>query len=247
MTAAFAESVDRRVLGGFVFVDGITGAPVEKPLAVISPVLRVKGNSGGIYAIFDGPGFRALTTQFVPITLWPAPSKFEITVIDPSGAYLARRAQIEAPRMLTGMAAAQRVDIYPGPGAGVEANWAVARVSVRSNAGAALPYAVVRVLLASDASVMATGVADARGEALLAVVGLGIQVSSSATDPVMDQTTAVTVQAWFDPGVLTKPKGWIPNPDDMLGNLASPSLKTGMQPGALGARQTMFANITISV
>jgi hypothetical protein len=247
VTPRLLESVDRRVLGGFVFVDGITSESVERPLTVNSGALVVRGNRSGVYAIFDGPGFRALTNQFTPVLPWPPPQNFEITVTDPTRRYLARRAQIQAPQVLTGAAAPQQVRLYPSAGSTVEVNWAVVRASVRSGAGAALPFSVVRVLLASDSSVMATGVADERGEALLAVRGMGLQVSSSATDPVTDQTTPVTIQAWFDPSVLTRPLGWIPNPDDILENLANPALKTGTQAEALGARQTIFASITISV
>ena len=248
MTPGFAESVDRRVLGGFVFIDGITDQFVDAPLAVISPQLQVKGNRNGVYAIFDGPGFRQLTTQFIPATPWPAPQNFEISVSDASLRYLPRRAQIQAPQVLTGVAAPQQVRLFPGPGSVVEPNWAVVRASIRSAAGAGLPFAVVRVSKTADDSVMATGVADRRGEALLAVVGLGIQVSSSATDPVTETTTGVTIQAWFDPSVLDRPRGWIPNPDDLLNNLANASLKTGSTTGgALGARHTLIAGITISV
>jgi hypothetical protein len=240
------ESVDRRVLGGFVFVDAITQASIESPLPVTSDQLRLKVNRSGVYAIFNGPGFSALTDQLIPSTPWPALQNFEITVQDPSLRYLARRAQIQAPQELTGAFAPQKISLYPSPSSAMEANWAVLRVSVKSNAGAPLPWAVVQVLLA-DHTVAATGVTDTRGEALLAVAGLGIQVTSHATDPVTEATTPVTIQAWFDPAVLTQPADWVANPDDILNNLANPALKTGTQTGAMGARQTLIVSITISV
>jgi hypothetical protein len=246
MTPGFMESVDRRVLGGFVFVNAITSNSIEAPLPVTAGQLALKVNHSGVYAIFNGPGFNPLTNEFIPNTTWPAAQNFEISVTDPSLHYLARRAQIQAPQSLTGVFTPQHVLLYPSPSSAVEPNWAVVRASVASNAGAPLPWAVVQVLL-SDHSVAATGMTDARGEALLAVMGLGIQVSSTATDPVTEATTTVTVQAWFDLATLTQPPGWVPNPDDILGNLANPSLKTGTQTGALGARQTLFARITISV
>ncbi|HEY2383506.1 MAG TPA: hypothetical protein VGK48_20220 [Terriglobia bacterium] len=246
MTPGILESVDRRVLGGFIFVDAITNSSIENPLPVTSAQLAVKVNRSGVYAIFNGPGFTALTNQFIPATPWPAAQTLEISVSDPSLRYLARRAQIQAPQSLAGVFTPQQVPLYPGPSGPVELNWAVVRVSVASNAGVPLPWAVVRVLLA-DNSVAATGMTDTRGEALLAVTGLGIQVTSTATDPVTESATSVTVQAWFDPGMLTQPQGWIPNPDVMLGNLSNPSFKTGTQTGALEARETLYAQITISV
>jgi hypothetical protein len=246
MTPGVLETVDRRVLGGFMFVDASTGQPIDAPVTVASSQMKVRANHSGIYAIFDAPGFRALTTQFIPTTPWPALQNFEISVSDASLRYLPRRAQVQAPRVLTGVAAPQPVPLFPGPGSTVEPNWAVVRVSVRSNANASLPFSVVRVIQAPN-TVMATGMADQRGEALLAVVGLGLQVSSTDTDPVTETTTAVTIQAWFDPSVLDRPKGWIPNPDDILDNLANPALKTGSMTGAIGARHTLIAGITISV
>jgi len=242
----FAESVDRRVLGGFVFVDAITNESIPSLLQVTSEQLRVKANHSGIYAVFNGPGFAPLTNQFIPSGTWPPPGNFEIAVSDPSLRYLARRAQIQAPQKLTGVVSPQAVRLYPGPAAIVEANWAVVRVSVTSSTGTELPWCFLQVIRA-DNSVAATGLSDARGEGLLAVVGLGLQVTSTATDPVTEATTPVTIKAWFDPSVLTQPAGWVPDPDDISGNLANPALKTGTFAGALGARQTLFAGITISV
>ena len=246
MTLRVMESVDRRLLGGFVFIDAITSTAIESPLPVTSNQLQLKANRSGVYAIFNGPGFNALTNEFIPNTPWPPLQKFEIAVQDTSLRYLGRRAQIQAPQDLTGVFTPQQVPLYPSPSATVETNWAAVRVSVKSNASAPLPWAVVQVLL-SDHTVAATGMADSRGEALLAVTGLGIQVTSHATDPVTEATTPVTVQAWFDPGVLNQPKDWVPDPDDILGNLGNPSLKTGTQTGALGARQTLVVGITISI
>jgi hypothetical protein len=95
--------------------------------------------------------------------------------------------------------------------------------------------------------VAATGMTDSRGEALLAVPGLGVQVSADASGAVTEITIPVTVQAWFDPTVLTQPTGWIPNPDDILSKLSSAALKTGKISGALGGQQILFAAISISV
>ncbi len=243
---AFSESVDRRVLGGFVFVDAITRESIPTPMQVLSDQLHLKANRSGIYAVFNGPSFAPFTNEFLPTGTWPAPQNFEIAIIDPNLQYLARRAMIQAPQKLVGTVTPQAVPLYPGPGSTVEANWAVVRASVRTSAGAPLPWCFLQVIR-SDSSVAASGVSDTRGEALLAVVGLGIQVTSNATDPVTEATMPVTVKAWFDPGVLTQAKGWIPNPDDISGNLTNPALKTGTSAGALGARQTLFASITISV
>lgn len=243
----FTESVDRRVLGGFVFVDAITGASVVDPLAVTSTSLQLQANRSGVYAIFDAPGFSGLITQFNPAAAgWPAPQSFEITVQDPSLRYLTRRAQVQAPQSLTSVFSPQKVPLYASPSAVLAPNWAVVRASVTGSDNSGLPWAAVKVLK-SDNTSAATGMTDARGEALLAVMGLGVQVSANASGAVTEITIPVTVQAWFDPSVLQQPAGWIPNPDDILGNLSNAALKTGTQTGVLGAGQILKALIPISI
>jgi hypothetical protein len=244
--AGFLETTDRRVLGGFVFVDAITRETVLAPLAVTSRTLRVRANRSGVYAIFDAPGSSRLTTQFNPPAAgWPAGQSFEVTVRDPNLRYLARRANVQAPQGLTAVLTPQQVNLYAGPSAVLAPNWAVIRVSVTGSAGKGLPWAALHVIR-SDNSVAAAGVTDARGEAVLAVTGLGVQVSADASGAVTETTIPVTVQAWFDPSVLVQPPGWIPNPDDMLGNLSNASLKSGTQTGALGAGHILYAAITIA-
>jgi hypothetical protein len=246
LSARFSESIDRRVLGGFVFVDAITGASIVDPLKVTSTILQLRLNRSGVYAIFDAPGFVAQTNQFIPAAPWPAVQSFEVTARDPSLRYLARRAQVQAPQSLTGVFSPQQIPLYASPSAVLAPNWAVVRASVTGSAGNALPWAVLQVIK-SDNTVAAAGMTDARGEALLAVMGLGVQVSANASGAVTETTIPVTVQAWFDPSVLQQPAGWIANPDDILGNLSNASLKTGKLSGTLGAGQVLLAPITISV
>jgi len=240
------ESVDRRVLGGITFTDAITNTAVLSALSIRSSLLQLQPNRSGVYVVFDGPAFHGLTLEFNPAPAsWPPPQSFEVTVQDPSLNYLGRRVQIQAPQPLTSTAP-QTVALYPAAAARTEPNWAVIRASVTGTSGAGLPWAVVQAIK-SDNTVAATGVTDARGEALLAVPGLGIQVSADGSGSVTEVTIPVTVQAWFDPTVQAQPAGWVPNPDDILGNLSNPQLKTGKTTGALGPQQTLFAKITIAV
>ncbi len=94
-----SENVDRRVLGGIQCVDAITNGSILDPLVVSSPQLTLRPNRVGIYVIWDGPGFHALTT-FVPPSPWPAPTSFEISIEDPSFRYLPRRSNIQVPQPL---------------------------------------------------------------------------------------------------------------------------------------------------
>jgi hypothetical protein len=257
------EFSDRRTLGGVQCIDAITSASIVDPLMVSSPVLLLRPNLSGVYAIMDGPQFHQFTTEFIPAS-WPSPSNFEITILDPSNRYLPRRSVIQVPQPLpTNPPPAtppftassqqvisygpQQVTLYRGPAAPLGLNWAVVRVSVMSNANppVALPWAVLQIL--NGATVMTTGVSDANGEALLAIAGLGLQVSTSPGGPVTEVTTAFTVKAWFDPASLTQSADWVPNPDIILQSLGSASWKTGSAAIQIGPGQTVYAPLTVSM
>ena len=245
--AAISDLQDRRVLGGVVFVDSITQTSIVDRLAVTSADLTLRPNRSGVYAIFNAPGFSALTSEFAPAAAgWPDAQSFEIAVSDPSRRYIARRARVQAPQPLAAAFTPQRVALYAGPSQALAPNWAVVRASVTASDGRPLPWTILQ-LVKSDNSIIATGMTDARGEAVLAVMGLGVQVSANASGSVTEVTIPVTVKAWFDPGAFQQAPGWLPNPDDILANLASNSLRQGQQSGALGSGQTLLAAISISV
>jgi hypothetical protein len=139
--------------------------------------------------------------------------------------------------------------MYPSPAAVIGPNWASIHASVTrqgTNPAQGLPWAILRVVRNSDHAVIATGQTDANGEALIAVVGLKAQANPSGHGPVTITTVAATVTALFDPGVLTKPAGWIPNPDDILSNPANPALKSNSQPVQLGPGQEVSMKFSIT-
>jgi hypothetical protein len=267
------ESVDRRILGAFVCVDAFTRSFVANAMSVTAPRWVVKPNQSGIYVIFDGPGFDFLTTQFLPSGTWPGPTSFEVTLQDPSRGYLPRRVNVKAPLEVPAIPPApagsptnpaaiaalhdpttvfdpQQISLYPAPSAPIGPNWAVIHASV-SRAGMTpiqpLRWAVVQVTRDSDGSVLATGQADASGEALLAVIGLKVEANTSGTGPVTLSTVAVTVKAYFDPKVLSQPANWIPNPDDILNNLSNPTLKSSSQSVPLGSGQELPMSFAIAI
>jgi hypothetical protein len=261
------ENIDHRVLGGLQCVDAITQQSIVSPLKVSSPQLLIRPNLSGVYAVWDGPNMRNLTT-FIPPSPWPNPAPFEVSIVDPSFFYLPRRGTIQVPQPLPVTPPAptlpltasssqaitygpQQMNLYRGPSASVAPNWAVVRASVTNNAipPVRLPWAVLQVVQISGATttVLATGIADPNGEALLAVPGLGLQVSSSPGGPVTEITTAATVQAWFDPTNLSQPPGWLPDPDLILTNLSSSAWKTASAPIQFGPGQTVLVPLMVSV
>jgi len=241
------ESVDRRILGAFVCVDAITGNSIVPAIPVSAPQWTVKPNLSGVYVIFDGPGFDAQTDEFLPTGTWPAPATFEVTLQDPSGRYLPRRANVKAPLAVpvipppmptpTGVFAPQKVALYPTPAASTGPNWAVLHASVTDNGTPpkGLRWAVLQAVQTSD------------GEPLLAVIGLTGQVNVSGGGPVTVSTVPVTVTAYFDPGIKNEPADWIPNPDDILGNLSNPALVSSSQSVQLGSGQEISLAFVLAV
>ncbi|MGA6972452.1 MAG: hypothetical protein WBY93_12525 [Candidatus Binatus sp.] len=141
----------------------------------------------------------------------------------------------------------QDVYLYPTPAAPVAPNWALIRASVVSSANppAPLPWTVIQV--SGVGNPPPTAITNQAGEALIAIPGLGLELSSSSTGSVTETTTPATITAWFDPSVLSQPAGWVANPDDILTNLSSAQWKSASQSVQLGPGQTVYANLTISL
>jgi hypothetical protein len=256
LLAGVVENVDRRVLGAFRCVDSITGASVQITPVVNSPVLKIRQNHSGIWVIFNGPGFAAVSDDFLASGTYPPPAPFVVTINDPSGTYLSRQATLQVPAPLTPVSDPasifnpRSIILYATAGLPVGQNWAVVRASVvrsATNPPQGLGSALVRVTRTSDSTVLATGMTDARGEALVAVPGIGVRASSNASGAVLEATTAVTVAAFFDPAILTQPAGWLPDPDMLLANLGGAGIKTASQAAQLGAGLSISLSFSISV
>jgi hypothetical protein len=116
------EVVSRRILASFVCFDAITGSSVRRPMKVSADGWAIAPNHSGTYIVYDGPGLRNLTTQFVPSSTWPAASMVEVTLQDPLRAYLPRKVKIRAP---------QSVPVIPAAPSGSESNPAAAGGAVR--------------------------------------------------------------------------------------------------------------------
>jgi len=172
------------------------------------------------------------TTTTPPVTTTPAPTT------------TAQSAASQLPPVST----PQTVVMYPSPAAPISPNWAIVRVSVTNSATPPqpLPGAVVQISGATTSPL--TGVTNSLGEALLAVPGLGWKVSSNSGGAVSEVTTAATISAWCDPTLLSKPAGWISNPDDILNNLSSSNWKSAPPTAVqLAPGQTVFVTLTISM
>jgi len=267
------ESVDRRVLGAFQFQDVVTGNSVLDNLAVAALPLLVRPNRCGIYVIFNAPGFADLTGQFDPPLPGPKAGTFEISVQDPSRRYLPRRVKLQVPQNLPAaidpskpfdpgkvlsdprvIFNPQAVPLYPSPAAPVAPTWAAIHISVvRSGIVplTGLPWCAVQVTHPDNGGktkVLATTVTDARGEGLLAIPGLGPEISGSETGAVTKSNVSITITAGYDPSIaIPPPDTWVPNPDEIISKLGGGSLKTASLDDEIAPGQTLNRTLAISV
>ncbi len=247
------EAVDRRVLGGFRCVDSLAGKTVTDQLAVTSSGLTVRPNRAGIWVVFNAPGLALPADDFLAGGPWPAPQPFLIQVRDLAGRYLPRQATLPLPATLppslgaNSLFSPQVVTLFAGPAMTAGANWATLHISaVHTQTGQGLPYAIVQAKAASDGTVLATGMTDSRGEALIAIPGLGVRASDSSAGAVMQALTMVTAEVFFDPSVLARPTAWLPDPDQQLLHLNDPSVFNATQTAQLGSGISQPLSFSIS-
>ncbi len=211
------ERAERRVLGALRCVDATTRVAIEQPILVeithAKGGARVLRNRRGLYVISEAPTLEAHSAAFTqpPASPGNGARRFKATLRDPSSRYLPRLADLALPRDADPTHAEQpgslfqpiEIALYPSSAAPVAANWAVLRVSLSdSGSGAALGGALLRV--SKDGAVLARGITDWRGEALLPVRGVPVTTWSDAPDAVVVSEIEVEVEAIFDPARGTR-------------------------------------------
>ncbi|PYP59204.1 MAG: hypothetical protein DMD40_03715 [Gemmatimonadetes bacterium] len=215
------DLLDRRVLGGVRFINAVTGLPVDRVLDVRAPNVQWIRNGSGDYVIALAPGLAAHTVAFAaPPAAPPIGSvTLTVTVRDPLGEYLPRRATITLPRDPDPTHAAQTgslfspvgVPLYLAPAASTAPGWALVRVTVLGGTpDDRLAGALLRVVQDVTGRVLARGLSDARGEALVPVPGIPVTTFGTGTGPVLATDVTASLQV-FAPTQETDPS----NPDQL--------------------------------
>lgn len=217
-------------------VDGNSGRLLAGPI-VRAAGERLVRNGSGVYVLLDRGGLPSLA----------------VTVEDPTGAWLPRRATVPLPRDADPAHAAAanslfrpvELALYPAPAAPPPSGWAALRATVvRSGTDTPLGPALVRVTRTSDGALLGRGVTDWRGrvtgEALVAVPGVpaitfgpggGAGDDEDNNGAVLVSQIAVSVEAIFDPAAAGSP----PDPDDLearRGGLPRASVNAAVSAGA---------------
>jgi hypothetical protein len=202
------ERIDARALAAVRFVDPATGFAVATPLRLTAPpTADLMRNRSGLYIVRGFAPLAAHTEAFPAPPATPAigsvPLVFEVD--DPAGVYLRRRVRLDLPRDAApentdaenSVFRPVDVELYRSPAAPLGANWAALRMSLTERAsGDALAGALVRVV--SNGSVLARGLSDDRGEAVVAVVGVPITTWSEDEAAVIVTEISATVEIFFD-------------------------------------------------
>jgi len=203
------ERIDTRVLGALRCVDATTRGAVDGLLQVRIEGARVRRNRSGLFVITQADALAGHEAAFEVPPAMPAIGSVALTasVSDPAGRYLPRIAALALPRdpsPESADAAASlfrpiEVAMYPSSSAPVGANWAVLRASVHdSGSGDALGGALL--IARSGATVLARGLSDWRGEALVPVPGVPVTTWSEGDGGAVVATeTAITLELVFDP------------------------------------------------
>lgn len=209
------ERQDTRALCAMRMVDASTGAPLDgrfEVTAVDGTRPYFSRNRSGVMVLTHWAPLASHEGSFHAPPDSPATGSLPLVlrISDPDGGHLPRLARLQLPRNSNPDApdSVHRVvelPMYPSSAAPTGANWAVLRVVV-SESGAtadALGGALLRVL--RDGEVIARGLTDWRGEALVPVVGVPVTTFAEGAGEVVATEIDVVLEAIFDPlsGVRT--------------------------------------------
>jgi hypothetical protein len=232
-----AESLERRVLAAVLFVDGVTGAVVETPLVIEGMGLRWLRNRSAVWVLTEAPGLESHVSAFAAPPGAPPPGSIKqmLTVRDPTGRYLPRRTELAIPRNADPAVADQPdslfqpvvVPLYPSATAALAPGWAVLRLTVTgATPGSRLRGALLRVQRASDDAVLARGISDDRGEALVPVPGIPVTTWSDAPEAVVVSEIDAVLQVIPNPG-----PGTVPDPETLDGLAPSKTVNLKLASG----------------
>ena len=182
------ESIDRRILGAIRFVDTASEAVITdslnlKPEKSMTFVRNLSNN----YVITAAEGFEDYIREFEKAPKYDADKaeEFTVEVKDPSGRYLPRKFSVQIPRnpdpgnkdgdgrfKVGSVFRAQEVKLYRSPIAGCCAAWSMIRVTVVRGWGGKYPVRGAILTVKGKTGdfkdqVLAEGISDERGEALL--------------------------------------------------------------------------------
>lgn len=213
------ETVDRRYFGAVRFVNNATGSVVRRPMNINAPGLRFIINLSQLHVITHAEGLENHLYAFKQAPDQPpAHSKeFHMTITDPLKAYLPRKKTIELPRNPLSddddnVFEAIDISLYSASASRLSSNWSIIRASVYDvkDMDQEIPVrgALLRIIKEDGNKLIASGLSDQRGEALIIVPGIPITNFVTAEEPHPDGGDVIDIpdnEEWLASGeVLEK-------------------------------------------
>jgi len=256
------ELQDNRVLGAIRWIDAVTQAPITLPLTVSSETLRFTRNHSGLAVITFAEGLERTLTVFDLADLAPAdvvpPGSLarEAVVVDPSGTYLPARFTIDLPRNPSAAVLPpnnQRppnslftpidIPLLPSPKARLAPGCAQVRVLIEDDEGEPIPHALARVVATSDDAILGCGLADHRGEALVAIPGLKHFAPGATPEEVVSVETTARLEIIHPPAnTETDAVNWVALRAATVADGDTDPEPLRLRPGALFSRRYPFTS-----
>ena len=222
-----ADRIDQRVLGAIRLLDRATNNIILRPLSLSADEAKFNRNRSNLYVITHAVGLEHHTTEFEVPPVSPATGTIEIDIIiaDPSARYLPRVSRVALPRdadpehsdQSDSLFQAINVALYASANSPVLNNWSTVRASVFRNDSedGRVPVrgSLLRIVRISNDEVLASGLSDERGEALIIIPGVPITRFADEDDdedsvqvselPVRLEVSYSASEEWpLDPDVL---------------------------------------------
>jgi hypothetical protein len=177
------ENINRRYLGAVRFVDNTTKGVVRRPFNIDAKGLCFIVNASYLHVIASAEDLEEHTHSFDSPPDQPViKSKiFDVTITDPLQKYLPRRKRIELPRNADpgsddSLFEPIQVPMFSASSGCLNPNWSIIRASVikfgQDDPEQPLKGALLRIIRDEDGRLIATGLTDHRGEALIVVPGI---------------------------------------------------------------------------
>ncbi|ALP53824.1 hypothetical protein Tel_12145 [Candidatus Tenderia electrophaga] len=226
------ERIEQRVLGALRLVDRATQTPLTRAMQIGSPSARLLRNRRGFYVITHADGLASHSEAFLAPPDAPAlqANQYVFEIADPQRRYLPRLVTLRLPRdpdpdnagHSDSLFTPRDVAMYPAATAVLSHNWSTVRASVTQGPDPATAPPVrgslIRIINAEDDKVLASGISDERGEALVIVPGVPVTKFADADAgeggdgdeeaPVLVNTLAVRLELSLAPST-----SWPVDPD----------------------------------
>lgn len=221
------DRFDQRALGAIRFVDRATNNVIQRYIDFAANDAKFIRNRSNLYVVTEAVGLMHHVGEFESPPVTPNNNSIEIEfeIHDPLNRYLPRVGRIFLPRdadpengeLPGSLFQPINIALYASPNAPVLNNWSSVRVSVYRNdvelGQVSVRGSLLRIVRISNDEVLASGLSDERGEALIVIPGVPITRFADEDDegdsvevselPVRLEVSYVASDAWpLDPDVL---------------------------------------------